>query len=156
MKIQLKLKDGNAVVLVSGAMNEASDAALSPLLKRIRARHVVFDFRMLTGANSFGIKRWIAFLDELTLSHTCEFVRCPVTLVEYFQILPTRLRVACASSLEIPYQCRGCLEESGVVFSVEDLRRKAPGTLRCLECGSAKEPAVSVASYLSFLDPESP
>src|ERR1700722_5572044 len=108
MDFWVRKLSGNFCVKCLGNLDETLAAATADVLPKLKKLHVEFDLSSIKSVNSIGIRQWTEFLEQLSQQTTFEFQNCPITYVEYCNLLPTMIFAKQVVSFAAPYKCRAC------------------------------------------------
>lgn len=109
-----KSKDGKTLIEISGSIDEeAKFATIADMTKE-----VYVDLAKVGVINSIGIRAWINWFSAQS-NHQFMFINCPKALVMQMNMvegfLPSHSKVI---SMEVPFYCEKCDEESTAFFEV--------------------------------------
>ena len=125
LKLDLRDRDGIAILSLSGRLDERTEAALTRVLERLMNRGIVritVDLRRLAHLNSHGASAFVAYVDEsrarggdlkfYSMNSSCRFTMDRLGLMRFVQVFETEDETIQAFELPIDeYLSRGALGE---------------------------------------------
>ena len=147
LRFEVANDDAQFVSLV-GDITEHSDFDKMPVV----SGDVVLDLSAARRVNSFGLRSWIAFLEQLTdRGPTTTFVRCSSAIVRQFNMVPSACKGVIIQSAHLPYFCAECDDERELLIDVDGKEPpEDPPEAKCGECGEEMEFDDVPEAYFAF------
>lgn len=152
LKIEFVEKE-NLFCLI-GRFDESAD--FTPIMDRKLAM-MRLDFKGLKRVNSFGIKNWIAFSNNIEGSKIV-LMNCPVFIVEQMIMLPEFQGNADVESFFLPFFCSRCGEEVERLIQVAAISKEGSEFLdtlcsdySCPKCQNVLEFDDDLEIYRKFI-----
>lgn len=108
----------------------------------------------VTRLNSAGIQKWTVFFNGLRKKGVqLRFFELSPPMVEHTSVLITFIPRAEIESIQIPYFCAGCSEETRMLRKVSDLPESGLPleSMKCRLCGGPTEFDDDPEHYFAFL-----
>ncbi len=126
------------VVMVSGSFDEYcnfDDVDLDIQMK------VDVNLKNVTFINSPGVRNWINFIHDVSLSREVTFVECPTIVMEQFFMIYDFGGKGEIKTFYVPYYCSKCDESSEILVLSEDyLKEKIDLEDMGVKCSKCNEP----------------
>lgn len=159
-KFHFELKWGASGILTVYLVGVMDEDALYDEVKE-QTGPLCFNWKDVLSINSYAIRNWVNFINELK-SMRIFYEDCPPLIVRQMNMIPSFKGHAEVRSVQIPYACDNCDDQSLVLFdgngqglktgtNPSDL--KLPTGHSCEECKKGKpEFDESVEEYFAFLE----
>lgn len=152
MKYKLTNNNGVTTIELSGNLNEGSEEPLLALRGEPLENEIAFDWARVGYINSYGIARWLSFIESLKGQAKLSFYRCSESFVEYASMLPLFTGGGVIKSLAISFLCEECGKDSIVLLECDFV---APGddvaVAKCAFCAGRAVAQIDAAALATAL-----
>lgn len=137
-------------VELTGSIDEDADFKE---LSGLAQKKIVFDFNGVTMINSCGIREWIKFVDDLSISSHIVYENCPQIIIEQINMVHGFVpNGAMINSFYAPYYCESCGKEAKIHLNAQDVKNRKAPKVKCPHCGQEDADFDAIeAQYFSFL-----
>jgi CheY-like chemotaxis protein len=144
------------LVSLHGHIDEATD--FGELQRKLASTgpgvRIEFDLAHMTGMNSWGVRRWVAFLKAIPAQVEYDFLRAPIFFIAQVNMVAGTLQRGRIISCFVPYACDNCDHEDERLLQVTwiliDGRLQLP-QFNCSQCNHTMEMGDLAERYFSFL-----
>jgi hypothetical protein len=137
---------------LDGDLDAAAGDALARIVRELAvdpAACLDLDCAGLRAINSIGVMRWSQFREQLPPGLPLLARNCPVSFIDYANLMPAFIAPEQVLSLAVPLRCQ-CGYNGAPVVDTEQVLH-LPQTLRCPRCRGEAEPELPLEDYLAFL-----
>ncbi len=132
----ITVEGDRSTVNLAGIMDEDMDLQK---LESIKEGIIVFDFEKVQSINSCGIRDWISFVSPKSETAKISYRHCPKVIIEQMNMvkgfLPEGTQI---ESFYAPFFCESCDHEENILLRPDQIvERKAPGDVKCSNCGES-------------------
>ena len=128
------IRDGGADIALTGDLDEGSD--LEAVAREVSGGKVVIDVGGVGRINSFGVSRWIRFLEGITRvrGRRVSLIGLPTAFAAAAALVPNMLKGTTIDSVLLVYRCDDCNREEEV--AVRSAKEASAGRA-CSACRAA-------------------
>lgn len=143
-------------IRISGKVDEEFNGPRAA--HRIKSKRAVVNCAGIELITSFGIRRWLEFVQELERHRTSVFfVECSPKFVEELNQVVSFTGQGRVLSAYAPYTCPECNANRSILLRVDSdaqiIRTRQPPSYSCLACGGAMEFDDDPVAYFAGLQP---